>query len=100
MFGYAKTEYFFTDTDGDRVHYDSYRQYLGDMTQKIVGRRLTPHALRHTHTSLLAEQGVTLEAISRRLGHADSEITKKIYLHVTEKMKEKDNLELDAVNIL
>lgn len=30
---------------------------------------LTPHSLRHTHTSLLAEAGVSLEQIMDRLGH-------------------------------
>jgi integrase len=36
---------------------------------KIAGLNedLTPHSLRHTHTSLLAEAGVTLEQIMDRL---------------------------------
>lgn len=45
--------------------------------------RLTPHSLRHTHTSLLAEAGVSLEAIMKRLGHKDDRITRTVYLHVT-----------------
>ena len=48
---------------------------------------LTPHSLRHTHTSLLAEAGVTLEQIMDRLGHTDDQITKNVYLHVTQEMK-------------
>jgi integrase len=44
---------------------------------------LTPHSLRHTHTSLLAETGISLEQIMDRLGH----ITKNVYLHVTQEMK-------------
>lgn len=48
---------------------------------------LTPHSLRHTHTSLLAEAGVTLEQIMDRLGHSDGQITKDVYLHVTQVMK-------------
>ena len=47
----------------------------------------TPHTLRHTHVSLLAEAGATLPAIMERVGHEDSEITERIYLHVTKKMK-------------
>ncbi|WP_254871007.1 tyrosine-type recombinase/integrase [Bacillus sp. Marseille-Q1617] len=31
--------------------------------------QLTPHSLRHTHTSLLAEAGVSLPQIMERLGH-------------------------------
>lgn len=48
---------------------------------------LTPHSLRHTHTSLLAEAGVALEQIMDRLGHSDDQITKNVYLHVTKEMK-------------
>ncbi|AIF42410.1 site-specific integrase [Virgibacillus sp. SK37] len=48
---------------------------------------LTPHSLRHTHTSLLAEAGVSLEQIMDRLGHTDDQITKNVYLHVTQEMK-------------
>lgn len=48
---------------------------------------LTPHSLRHTHTSLLAEAGVGLEEIMDRLGHHDDEVTRKVYLHVTDNMK-------------
>lgn len=44
---------------------------------------LTPHSLRHTHTSLLAESSASLEQIMARLGHADDEVTKLIYLHIT-----------------
>ncbi|TWK34814.1 site-specific integrase [Bacillus licheniformis] len=48
---------------------------------------LTPHSLRHTHTSLLAEAGVSLEQIMDRLGHTDDDTTKNIYLHITKPKK-------------
>lgn len=48
---------------------------------------LTPHSLRHTHTSLLAEAGVTLPMIMERLGHKDEETTKWVYMHTTKAMK-------------
>lgn len=49
--------------------------------------KLTPHSLRHTHTSLLAEAGVSLPQIMERLGHKDEDTTKNVYLHVTKEMK-------------
>ena len=52
-----------------------------------LNQGLTPHSLRHTHTSLLAEAKVGLEEIMERLGHADDEITRRVYLHVTKTMK-------------
>lgn len=48
---------------------------------------LTPHSLRHTHTSLLAEAGASLEQIMQRLGHSDDDTTRNIYLHVTKPKK-------------
>lgn len=52
-----------------------------------LNEELTPHSLRHTHTSLLAEASVSLEQIMDRLGHTDDQITKNVYLHVTQEMK-------------
>jgi|SRR5690554_6477039 len=56
---------------------------------KLAGlnEELTPHSLRHTHTSLLAEAGVNLETIMERLGHKDDETTRHVYLHVTKSQK-------------
>lgn len=56
---------------------------------KLAGlnQELTPHSLRHTHTSLLAEAKVGLEEIMDRLGHSDDDTTKNVYLHVTKEMK-------------
>jgi integrase len=56
---------------------------------KLAGlnNELSPHSLRHTHTSLLAEAGVSLEQIMERLGHSDDKITKTIYLHITKPKK-------------
>jgi integrase len=50
---------------------------------------LTPHSLRHTHTSLMAEAGATLPEIMDRLGHKDDKVTKAVYLHVTKPVQQK-----------
>ncbi|WP_147535954.1 tyrosine-type recombinase/integrase [Bacillus marasmi] len=54
---------------------------------EFQSKKYNPHALRHTHTSLLAEAGVDIEEIMERLGHSDEKTTRKIYLHVTKVMK-------------
>ncbi|MGI6003763.1 MAG: tyrosine-type recombinase/integrase [Lachnospiraceae bacterium] len=61
---------------------------------------MTPHALRHTHTAMLAEAGVPLEMISRRVGYADSKVTKEVYYHVTERMKNCARNRIRSVKIL
>lgn len=52
-----------------------------------ITKPLSLHGLRHTHASLLAESGATLEQIQSRLGHASDDITRRIYLHVTKESK-------------
>ena len=99
MFGHPSPHLFAT-VDGARISYDAYRKYLGETSYRVTGRRLTPHSLRHTHVALLAESGIGLDAISRRLGHSDSQITREVYFHVTERMREKENEEIKGVTLL
>lgn len=98
-FGYI-SKIFIPQIDGDYLSYDSYAKYVRETTERALGRRLTPHSFRHTHTAMLAEVGVPLETISRRLGHADSEITRQVYMHVTEKMKNEENAQLENIKII
>lgn len=57
-----------------------------------LNENLTPHSLRHTHVSLLAEAGVELYEIMDRLGHKDELTTKTVYTHVT-KTRRKEAVE-------
>jgi len=52
-----------------------------------LNESLTPHSLRHTHTSLLAEAGTSLPEIMERLGHKDDKTTRFVYMHTTKAMK-------------
>lgn len=81
------------------INYFTYNKYLKENSASIIGHEITPHALRHTHVSLLAEQGVPLDVISRRVGHEDSTVTRKIYLHVTDKQKQKDRDRIAQVRL-
>ena len=83
--------------DGRRASYFAYSKYLKEISERTLGRRVTAHTLRHTHASLLAEHGVKLEDISERLGHENSRITKEIYVHMTEKHREKKNDRMKAI---
>lgn len=65
-----------------------------------IDKKLHPHIFRHTHVALLAEQGLPFDTISRRLGHADSQITKEVYFHVTKKIRENDEKILERVSFL
>ena len=83
-----------------RLSYWAYNKYLHENATKAIGRPITPHTLRHTCCSLLAEQGVSFDQIARRLGHGqNSKVTKAVYFHVTEKLKAKDNAVLENMEI-
>ena len=60
-------------------------------------KHLTTHIFRHTHISKLAELGVPLHAIKERVGHESSDITEKIYLHVTENVRKDMVSKLDKL---
>lgn len=62
-----------------------------------LDKPLSSHIFRHTHISKLAELGVPIHVIQQRVGHADSKITRQIYLHVTEKAIEKEAPKLEQL---
>lgn len=47
---------------------------------------VTWHLLRHWHTTVLHEEGVSLKAVQERLGHADVKTTMKHYVHLSEEL--------------
>lgn len=95
----TKCNLFFQE-NGRGYQYNSYRKCLRVASEEHLGRRITPHALRHTHVSLLAEQGLTLDEISRRIGHKNSTITRKVYFHVTNNLKKIEQERIKEIKIL
>lgn len=90
----------FTGTVREHIDHFAYNKYLKENSMKAIGRSITPHTLRHTHASLLMEQGIDIDSISKRLGHNDSKVTREIYLHVTQKLESKRNEQLKELKIL
>jgi integrase len=58
---------------------------------------LTPHNLRHTYVSLLAETKIDLDAVQRQIGHTKDAKTTLIYRHVTKARRRVDMEQLDAL---
>ena len=90
---------FFPDANGQYIDYYAYLKYFRENCERIIGRKLSVHALRHTHVALLAENGVALDIISRRLGHSDSAVTRDVYFHVTERLRDRDNNALKKLKL-
>ena len=41
----------FCDSNGDHVEYAAYNKYLKEVSLRVLGRKVTPHVLRHTHVA-------------------------------------------------
>lgn len=95
-----RSDLFICNKQGDYISYYAYEKFICEASEKVLGRRITIHALRHTHASLLLANGIGIDTISRRLGHENSRITKEIYLHITKKIIENDNNELKKAKLL
>lgn len=52
-----------------------------------IANLITFHGLRHTHASILIANGISIEYIAQRLGHADTSITSKVYIHLLQDRK-------------
>ena len=96
----ARSPLLFHDQKGEHISYGAYNKYIRETTLKVIGERRTPHSFRHTHASLLFAEGMSIDQISRRLGHENSKITRQIYLHIVEKIREKDREALQKVTLL
>jgi len=97
--GYKST-HLIPSRNGYFVSYKCFNEIYSEVTEKTIGRRLTVHSLRHTHVAMLAEAGLTLDEIARRVGHSDSKVTRDIYFHITEKMKDRDRQRIKNVRII
>lgn len=71
----------FADDDGQYRNPALVSQAVKRRLRKAKIRSASLHTLRHTHASLLLSHGVPLPAVSARLGHADPNITARIYSH-------------------
>jgi len=58
------------------------KEEQGGIPEKRAFLQIYIHGLRHTHASLLILAGENLDAISKHLGHASSDITSRVYAHM------------------
>lgn len=95
-----RSDLFFCDHSGKALKYARLNKYYAENAERVIGRRLTLHSLRHTHASLMFEGGASLEAVALRMGHKGTGMLLQIYLHVTKRLREKYNQQFDAIKIL
>lgn len=76
--------------DGKPVYNATVNDILERHCKKVKVPVISAHALRHTHASILLYKGVSVASISKRLGHANTTITEKVYLTIIEELRNKD----------
>lgn len=74
-------DYICTGLDGRQMTLDHLSSAFARLARKCK-LNIDLKGLRHTHATLLMENGVPPKVVSERLGHADVKITLEIYSHV------------------
>lgn len=67
------------------------------LTSKLTSigiERVTFHALRHTHASILLFNGVNILTVSKRLGHSSVNTTQSTYLHIIKELELQDDIKI------
>jgi len=77
---------------------DSTVQKRNNLYASLAGvTRIRIHDFRHSHASLLANMGINIQEVARRLGHAKVEMTWNTYSHLYPREEEKAIAVLNAV---
>ena len=94
-------KYIFDNGDGKPITSSAAQKQLQSIIKKLKIDKPTirPHSLRHTHASILLYNGVSLYAISKRLGHASILTTQETYAHMIDEMEVKEDSKILATLI-
>lgn len=78
-------DFVFSGTRGGRLYDATFHRYIWQPALRRAGINPRPrfHDLRHTHVSMLIEQGVPLPYIQQRIGHENISTTIKVYGHLS-----------------
>lgn len=97
---YHDRGFVFTNHTGNPIYFGRINDVLKLACKNCgIKKKVTTHTLRHTHISLLNQQGIAIKAIMQRVGHTDHRTTLQIYSHVTEKMDKEIEEKIEKLNI-
>ena len=78
--------FIFAQPDGQLLTRDQYRKAWQRYCEEI-GFAITAHQLRHGYATLLYEAGVADKDAQEQLGHANIELTRDVYTHITKRQR-------------
>ena len=84
----VRNDRLFIKEDSTPMNPDSLTDWTSKFVMKNKLPHFSPHSLRHTHTTLLIAEGVSIPTVSRRLGHSSIATTSKIYVHAIQSADE------------
>ncbi len=67
------------------------------LAQKAELKQIRIHDFRHTHATLLINEGINIQEIARRLGHSNVQTTLKVYAHLYPREEERAIKVLNSV---
>lgn len=88
----------FCHEDGSKLSPDNPGRNLNRIVEATELEWVTLHKLRHTHATLMIENGVDIKIVTERLGHSTTTTTHDIYVHATETMQ-KEAVDIFEKNI-
>ncbi|WP_206093763.1 site-specific integrase [Paludifilum halophilum] len=92
---YKNYDLVFAKNDGSPIDVDYFSKAFGLLIKRINLPHIRFHDLRHTHATLLLQQGEHPKVVSERLGHSTIAITMDTYSHVMPNMQKEAAQKLD-----
>ena len=83
--------------DGEFINSRTMQHVSGVIHNQMDYPQFDFHSLRHTHATMLAENGASPMYVRNRLGHKNMDVTLRVYYHYTERMSEQGKQVLSSM---
>ena len=88
--GAPQSEFCFSDT-GEVMPSSTLGTYIKRFGEKYNLPSIHPHALRHTMATISIANGADVVSVSKKMGHADTSMTLRVYAHANEEAQRRAN---------